>query len=86
VALSLSLLLRSLEMPATIAKDGKLRIMIDQIKWLEEEDIKTLIIEFVRTFSRDFVLAWAVRGGVGFLPHLLKLLNLKRCQIICGLF
>ena len=73
-------------MPVAMVKGGGLQVVIDQIKWLEEEDIKTLIIEFVRTFSRDFVLAWAVRGGVGFLPHLLKLLNLKRCKIICGSF
>lgn len=37
---------------------------------------------FVRTFGRDFVLAWAVRGGVGLLPHLLKLLRNKGFDLV----
>lgn len=43
--------------------------------WLSERvdpEQRQFIKTVVKTLCRDFILAWAVRGGVGFLPQLLK--------------
>lgn len=49
-------------------------------RWVRalSEDQRGLVTKLVRDFMRDLAIAWAVRGGVGFLPHILKLLRLKR--------
>lgn len=52
-----------------------IREIIYKIKCLSDEQ-RQLVLIFVRTVIRDFILAWAIRGGVGFLPHLLKLFRL----------
>lgn len=38
---------------------------------------RELLAIFIKTFLRDFILAWAVRGGVSFLPYFFKLVRLK---------
>lgn len=57
--------------------ESKLDSSIDQLKFLDK-DQRRLLFLFTKTFIRDFLLAWMVRGGVGFLPHLLKLFRARR--------
>lgn len=62
--------------------ESRLKDVIDEITMMGGPEKRMLHI-FLTTICRDFVLAWSARGGVGFLPHLLKLIRLKRCGPVC---
>ncbi len=53
-----------------------IRKIVERITIISAEE-KDILFIFLRTFVRDFILAWTVRGGVGFLSQLGKLLSAK---------
>lgn len=54
------------------------RIMNSRWAKMLDKDQREQMIKLFLDFFKDFAIAWAVRGGVGFLPHMLKLLRLKK--------
>lgn len=60
-----------------------IRAIVDRLQCIDESQRELLFI-FLKTFVRDFVMAWAVRGGVSFLSHAAKLSQLKGCPTVCA--
>lgn len=56
--------------------EATIRSIVDRLKCIDESQRELLFI-FLKTFVRDFVMAWAVRGGVSFLSHAAKLTQLR---------
>jgi len=48
------------------------------VKNLNHEEILQKLINILKTFGRDFLLAWTVRGGVGLLPVLMRLIKSRK--------
>lgn len=60
----------------TLKLDENIKSILDQLGLIDGTQ-RELLLVFLKTFVRDFILAWTVRGGVSFLPYLLKSIRLK---------
>jgi len=60
-----------------------MRVIIEKLehlldRWDVDHEDKCFALSVMKTFLRDFVMAWVARGAVGFLPQLLRVLKLER--------